>query len=78
MAKSTLPRRMWVSTPDTEDATIWMDWVPTATAGGTPMKISSGVMRKPPPTPNNPDSNPTAAPKPRTIKMFIDISAMGR
>ena len=34
--------------------------VPTATAVGTPMKIRSGVSRKPPPTPNRPDRKPTA------------------
>ena len=34
----------------------------TATAGGMPMKISSGVIRKPPPMPNMPEMNPTASP----------------
>ena len=28
---------------------------PTATGGGTPMKINSGVIKKPPPTPNMPE-----------------------
>jgi hypothetical protein len=75
---STLPRRQCASTPDTDEATIWFASVPTATAGGTPMKISSGVIRKPPPTPNRPERNPTAPPMPRMRNTFTDISAMGR
>ncbi len=47
--------------PETEEARICIDPVPTATADGTPMKIRSGVSRKPPPTPNSPERNPTAA-----------------
>ena len=47
-------------------------------SGGTPVKISSGVIRNPPPTPNMPDKKPTAAPMPRNTKMFTDISAMGK
>ena len=76
--KSTLPRRQWASTPDTDAATIWLASVPTATAGGTPTKISSGVMRKPPPTPKIPDKKPTPPPMPSKRKMLADISAMGR
>ena len=34
----------------------------TATAGGMPMKKSSGVRMKPPPTPNMPESSPTIVP----------------
>ena len=41
-------------------------------------EISSGVIRKPPPTPNMPDRNPTAAPMPRMMKIFTESSAMGR
>ena len=41
---------------------MWLDTEATATAGVIPMKISSGVIRKPPPMPNMPDTNPTAAP----------------
>jgi hypothetical protein len=33
----------------------------TAYAGGTPKKIKNGVIKKPPPTPNNPDRTPTIA-----------------
>ena len=29
--KSTLPRRQWASTPETDDATIWFAWLATAT-----------------------------------------------
>ena len=54
MVKSMLRRRHWANAPDTEEATICADSVPTATAGGMPEKISSGVIRKPPPTPNMP------------------------
>ena len=75
---STLPRRQCASTPETEAATIWFASVPTATAGGTPMKMSSGVMRKPPPTPKRPERKPTTPPMPRSRKTFKDISAMGR
>tara|TARA_A100001035_G_C27760830_1_gene491087 strand:+ start:43 stop:210 length:168 start_codon:yes stop_codon:yes gene_type:complete len=31
----------------------------TAYAGGIPRNIKKGVIRKPPPTPNNPDNIPT-------------------
>ena len=29
--------------------------------GGTPKKIKNGVIKKPPPTPNKPESTPTIA-----------------
>ena len=75
---STFLRRYWATAPDTEEATICAASVPTATAAGMPEKMSSGVIKNPPPTPNMPDRKPTAAPIPRKIKMFADISAMGR
>ena len=75
---STLPLRQCVSTPDTDDATICVDCVATATEGGMPMNIKNGVRIKPPPTPNIPDKNPTAAPRPAMRKMFTGISAIGR
>ena len=78
ICRSTLPRRQCPSTPDTEEATILLASVPTATAGGTPTKINRGVIRKPPPTPNRPLRNPTAMPIPRMRKTFTEISAMGR
>jgi hypothetical protein len=43
-----------------------------------PTKIKSGVAKKPPPTPNMPDSNPAAPPRPSRMNTFIDCSAMGR
>jgi hypothetical protein len=43
-----------------------------------PVKIRSGVSRKPPPTPNMPERNPTAAPIPKKRNMFTVSSAMGR
>ena len=61
-----------------EEATIWADWVATATAGGMPRKIKSGVIKNPPPMPNSPEMNPTAAPIPRISKTLTGISAMGR
>ena len=48
--------------PENDDAAMWLDTVATATAGEMPMKIKSGVIRKPPPMPNMPEMNPTASP----------------
>jgi hypothetical protein len=50
----------------------------TDTAGGTPMKISSGVIRKPPPMPNIPEMKPTARPMPSSTKRLSGRSAIGR
>jgi hypothetical protein len=41
--------------PENEEAAMWLATLATATAGETPMKISSGVIRKPPPMPNMPE-----------------------
>ena len=76
--KSTLPRRQWEMTPESDDATIWLAPVPTATVAGIPIMISSGVSRNPPPTPNRPDSTPMPPPIPRIRKTFTDVSASGR
>ena len=57
---------------------MWVDTLATATAGDTPMKISSGVIRKPPPMPNMPEMNPTARPIPKTRKTLTGMSAIGR
>ena len=43
----------------------------TAYTGGMPMKIRKGVIRKPPPTPNKPDSTPTAKLKNKRRKISI-------
>jgi hypothetical protein len=61
-----------------DEATICADWVATATAGGMPRKIRSGVMRKPPPMPNRPEMKPTAAPIPRIRRTLTGISAIGK
>ena len=57
---------------------MWLATVATATAGDTPTKISSGVIRKPPPMPNIPEMKPTASPIPSSRKTFTGRSAMGR
>ena len=50
----------------------------TTTAGEMPMKISSGVIRKPPPMPNMPEMKPTASPIPRMRKTSTGRLAIGR
>ena len=57
---------------------MWLATLATATAGVTPMKISSGVIRKPPPMPNMPEMKPTAIPIPSTRKTSTGRSAIGR
>ena len=76
--RSTVFRLRWASTPEKDEATIWLASVATATAGGMPMKNRSGVIRKPPPTPNMPESTPTSPPSPTSRKAFTLTSAMGR
>ena len=50
----------------------------TAYEGGMPKKIKKGVIRKPPPTPNNPDKTPTTVLKEKIVITFTDTSAIGR
>ena len=57
---------------------MWLATEATATAGAMPTKISSGVIRKPPPIPNMPETNPTAAPIARMRKTLTGMSAIGR
>ena len=57
---------------------MWLATEATATAGAMPMKIRSGVIRKPPPMPNMPDTKPTAAPIARMRKILTGMSAIGR
>ena len=78
MYRSTLPRCQCANALETEEATTWLAPVPTASAGGTPSKISIGVRMKPPPMPNMPESTPTASPIPSSRNRFSDISAIGR
>ena len=75
---SMLLRRQCPAALDTEAATTWLAPVPTATAGGTPRKISSGVRMNPPPTPNIPDRKPTANPISSSSRTLSESSAMGR
>ena len=59
-------------------AAIWVVTLATATAGEMPMKISSGVIRKPPPMPNMPEMNPTASPITKMRNTLTGNSAIGR
>ncbi len=68
--KSTLPIRECERAPEEAPAVIWAASVAAATAAGMPEKMSSGVMRKPPPTPNRPERNPTSAPIPAMRRGF--------
>jgi hypothetical protein len=43
-----------------------------------PRKIRIGAIRKPPPTPKRPDTNPTAVPSRTRIGQFTETSAIGR
>ena len=64
--------------PDIEEAAMWPVTLATATAGEMPRKISSGVMRNPPPIPNMPEMNPTASPIARMTNTLTGRSAIGR
>ena len=76
--KSMLRRRHWAKAPETEEADD-LRWLGAdRDRRRDAEKISSGVIRKPPPTPNRPERKPTAPPMPRKMKMFADISATGR
>ena len=57
---------------------MWLVTEATATAGEMPVKIKSGVIRKPPPMPNMPEMNPTAAPIIRMSSTLTGRSAIGR
>ena len=57
---------------------MWLATEATATAGVMPMKIRSGVIRKPPPIPNMPETKPTAAPMTSTRNTLTGRSAIGR
>jgi hypothetical protein len=43
-----------------------------------PIKISSGVIRNPPPMPSKPDNSPTSAPIVKTTNGSTGIWAIGR
>ena len=78
IVKSTFLFLQCANTPETDEATIWLASVETATAAGIPKNIKRGVIRKPPPTPNKPDKKPTIPPNPVIAKTFIETSAIGR
>ena len=75
---STNPCRQWPIAPDTDEATIWLAEVATATFVGMPININNGVIKNPPPRPNIPDKKPTTPPREINRKIFIEISAIGR
>ena len=64
--------------PENDEAATWVVTLATATAGCTPMKINSGVIRNPPPMPNMPEMKPTARPMASSRKMLTGMSAIGR
>tara|TARA_B110000305_G_C18953034_1_gene409238 strand:- start:331 stop:588 length:258 start_codon:yes stop_codon:yes gene_type:complete len=64
--------------PDTDVARILFASFATAYVGGTPKKIKKGVIKKPPPTPNNPDNIPTTALKEKIPTKLTDTSAIGK
>src|ERR1700731_2931881 len=64
-------------TPEKDDALMWLATLATATAGEMPMKINSGVIRKPPPMPNMPEMNPTAIPIKNRRKRMAGMAAIG-
>ena len=57
---------------------MWVVTLATATAGVTPTKMSSGVIRKPPPMPNIPEMKPTASPIAKMTNTLTGKSAIGR
>ena len=57
---------------------MWFASLPTATAGGTPLRINMGVVRNPPPTPNIPDNTPATNPILNKKNIFCEISAIGK
>ena len=75
---STNPCRQWPIAPDTDEATIWFAEVATATFVGMPININNGVIKNPPPTPNNPDNTPTEKLKKSNRKISTFTCAIGR
>ena len=57
---------------------MWLATLATATAGEMPTKISSGVIRNPPPMPNMPEMKPTAIPIAKRRNTLTGKSAIGR
>ena len=64
--------------PDTDVAKILFASFATAYAGGTPIKIKKGVIKKPPPTPNKPERTPTIALNKSISTGFTKTWAIGK
>ena len=75
---SSARRFQWLISAVRDEAAICVDTVATATAGGMPRKISKGVIKNPPPTPNRPEIKPTTALIPTMSQILTGNSAMGR
>ena len=75
---STFFLRQCAIAPDNDEARTWGASVPTAIAGGIPKKINKGVIKKPPPTPNNPDNPPITTPIKTISRILTFISAIGK
>ena len=78
ISKSILFLLLCAEAPEIDEPKIWLASVATAVAGGMPKKIKIGVIKNPPPTPNNPDKKPTKNPDNKIIIKFISMSAIGR
>jgi metal-sulfur cluster biosynthetic enzyme len=59
-------------------ADVNLERLATATVGGMPRKTRIGAIRKPPPMPNRPETNPTTAPRITRVGQFTETSAIGR
>ena len=57
---------------------MWLATLAPATEGGMPTRMSIGVIRNPPPTPNIPEMKPTAIPSPNIRRILTGSSAIGR
>jgi len=64
--------------PDIDVPKILLASFGTAYTGGIPKKIKKGVIKKPPPTPNNPDKIPTNKLKKKIKGKLTLTSAIGR
>ena len=60
-----------IEVTEEEDAKMLFASFATAKAGGIPININNGVIRKPPPTPNKPERKPTTKLTKRNKTMFI-------
>ena len=76
--RSTVLRCRCTSSAENCEPAIWFAAEATATVGGMPMKNSSGVRMKPPPTPNIPESSPTIIPMASSPRPLTETSAIGR